>query len=435
MPQRPTVNVAHHSPTSHHAKTPPAPGRGSTSMMHDRDAMQPQMPMFAVSPASPPGTTTPANDKSAQSGTGLPGSRSGSGLGSGSSHHCKGLSINKFGLGKIFGSSSDHSNANTNGYAVSRVPSESEVIHEKLLPADPPASASSASTIGAAPAASSGTGLAILDVVPPPPPARSKTSLLSLTPSDVAKEKKDRWNTLTVMVEPFSRTIKNRKGKTPMGEMPAKASLATTPTTAVAPSPAQAHHQTAIFPRGGKDAHSSSDNPASTIKARNDMQWFRWHSGVKPDVEDMTAVGDISTATAGTGKTRNSEQPQQMQPAHGDTLFLFSRAGWRFTTSLLVASASAASAATGADSMGSAAAKDVLRIHHGTVDQTMIATRPPPKVMKWICQVLDKLRMEFKAESEYKYRCVRAKRKKAGGRWGSGLAVWWVRMGWQCLRW
>lgn len=105
-----------------------------------------------------------------------------------------GLSIDKFGLAKIFGSSLDHGN----GFAVSCVPSENEVIREK------PASAS---TIGAVP----GT----------PDPSQSKTSLLGQTPSDVSKEKKNRQNTLTVMVELFSQTIKNCMAKTPMGEMPA----------------------------------------------------------------------------------------------------------------------------------------------------------------------------------------------------------------------
>ncbi|KIM59647.1 hypothetical protein SCLCIDRAFT_55606, partial [Scleroderma citrinum Foug A] len=64
-----------------------------------------------------------------------------------------------------------------------------------------------------------------------------------------------------------------------------------------------------------------------------------------------------------------------------------------------------------------------LRIHHGAVDQTTITTRPPPEVMKRICQVLEELGMEFKAESEYKYRCVRAKRKKAGGSVGLGFSA------------
>ena len=110
-----------------------------------------------------------------------------------------------------------------------------------------------------------------------------------------------------------------------------------------------------------------------------------------------------------------------------------------------MASDSAASTVTGAASAGCAAAKDVLCIHqgplkgarqsHGVMDQTTITTRPPPEVVKRICQVLEELGMGFKGESEYRYRRVRAKRKKAGGRWGSGLAVWLVRMGWRRLRW
>ncbi|KAL4078032.1 Pkinase-domain-containing protein [Scleroderma citrinum] len=394
-PQRPTVDVENRA---HPPPTPPVktPGRGSNSTMRDRD-VQSQTPAFAVSPANPSGTSG-MDDKSAQSGTGSPGS------GSGSSRHRKGLSIDKFGLSKIFGSSLD--SASANGYAASRVPSESEVIEEKPLPADPRASAS----IGAA-VASTTTADAV-------PQSQSKISLLSPTPSDAAKEKKNRRNTLTVMVEPFSRSIKNRKGKTPTGETPAKASLATTPitttasnaTTTTGPSPAQAHRQTAIFPSmGGKEGHSSSDNPASTIKARNVMQWFRRRSGAKPDVEDMSTIGDVSTTNVNVSTTSKARNGEQTRPAQGDTSFSFSRAGWRFTTSSLVASASAASAATAPP-----CTKDVLRIHHGAVDQTTITTRPPPEVMKRICQVLEELGMEFKAESEYKYRCVRAKRKKTG---------------------
>ena len=121
---------------------------------------------------------------------------------------------------------------------------------------------------------------------------------------------------------------------------------------------------------GGNDVHSLSNSPASTIKVCNVMQWFR-RSGVKPDVEDMSTVGNVSTSTI--GKVRNSEQPKQMHPAHGDTTFSFSRAGWWFTTSSLVVSASAAFAATGAASTGSAAAKDVLRIHHGAVGTSPFA--------------------------------------------------------------
>ena len=113
------------------------------------------------------------------------------------------------------------------------------MIHEKPLPADPPASAS-AFPIGAA-------GLAVLD------PSQSKTSLLSPRLRDVAKEKKNKRNTLTVMVEPFSRTIKNWKGKT-QGLYRHYSRITTTTTTSTtagaAPSPAQAHRQTTYLRQG-----------------------------------------------------------------------------------------------------------------------------------------------------------------------------------------
>ena len=79
------------------------------------------------------------------------------------------------------------------------------------------------------------------------------------------------------------------------------------------------------------------------------------------------------------------------------------------------------------------AAKDVLRIYHGAVDQATITTRPTPEVIKRICQVLEDLGMALRAESEYKYKCVCAKRKLLG-LLGSGSAVWLVRMGWRRLR-
>jgi protein-serine/threonine kinase len=87
----------------------------------------------------------------------------------------------------------------------------------------------------------------------------------------------------------------------------------------------------------------------------------------------------------------------------GETSFSFSRAGWKFNAS--------------------APPKDVLRIHHGAVDQTTITTRPPPEVIKHVCKVLEEMGMDIKAESEYKYRCVRAKRRKSGAAVGLGFST------------
>ncbi|KAI6137667.1 hypothetical protein BKA82DRAFT_4279768 [Pisolithus tinctorius] len=196
------------------------------------------------------------------------------------------------------------------------------------------------------------------------------------------------------MVEPFSRSIKNRKGKTPTGETPVKENrdLEKQAPVSSTTSPPQDHRQTAVFPSMVKEGHPTSDNPASTIKARNVMQWFRRRSNVKVDAEERASAVSPRTDLSAAEKARNGDQSRATPAA--DISFSFSRAGWKFTSS--------------------APPKDVLRIHHGAVDQTTITTSPPPEVMKRICQVLEELGMEFKAESEYKYRCVRAKRKKGG---------------------
>lgn len=53
-----------------------------------------------------------------------------------------------------------------------------------------------------------------------------------------------------------------------------------------------------------------------------------------------------------------------------------------------------------------------LRVHHGAVDQTTITTGQPPEVMKHVREVLGGMGVEIHVESDYKYRCIRPKRKK-----------------------
>ena len=59
-------------------------------------------------------------------------------------------------------------------------------------------------------------------------------------------------------------------------------------------------------------------------------------------------------------------------------------------------------------------AGNILRVHHGAVDQTTITTGSPPEVMKHVKQVLESMGIEITAETEFKYRCIRSKRKRAG---------------------
>lgn len=339
-------------------------------------AAQNRTPTVSVSPASPPVSTEEKSFRSVNTGNGT------NSTGSASSRHRKGLSIDKFGLGKIFGTNGDHSAANG---STSRVPSESSAAGASFIVEERRGSAQNS----------------VSDV----PVSYSKSSLLSPGGSnsvaDPESSKKNRRNTLTVMVEPFSRTIKARSKKTPTGDTPVKDNDKSVPPSAIT-SPQK---QTAIFPTLGKmqdGLHSGMDMAASTTKARNVMQWFRRKSTAKAgrDVSDDPAEMSASRRseypppTPGSRvETRNAEPPRS--PATQDVSFSFSKAGRMFSSS------------------SPSPPKDVLRIHHGAVDQTTITTRPPPEVIKHVCQVLEGMGIDLKAESEYKYRCIRAKRKKS----------------------
>ncbi|KAJ3507191.1 hypothetical protein NLJ89_g6448 [Agrocybe chaxingu] len=122
-----------------------------------------------------------------------------------------------------------------------------------------------------------------------PVPSEGQGSATSVLLSPVANEKdsgkKSRRNTLTVMVEPFSRSIRNRKGR-----------MASTPLTADGPSAAKEtkrspQAQSAVLPPtkvapATADTSLSPSNEfgdltgmhASSNKAKKVMQWFRTKS-------------------------------------------------------------------------------------------------------------------------------------------------------------
>lgn len=360
----------------------PAPPATSTPSSRNQQAQlssstlraaQNRTPTVSVSPASPPMSTEDKSFRSVNTGNGT------SSTGSGSSRHRKGLSIDKFGLGKIFGTNGEQAAANG---STSRVPSESSAAGASSIVEERRGSAQNSFS----------------DV----PVSQSKSSLLSPGGSnsitDAEASKKNRRNTLTVMVEPFSRSIKSLSKKTPTGDTPVKDNEKSIPPSAVT-SPQK---QTAVFPTLGKMQDGpTGDMAASTTKARNVMQWFRRKSTAKagrdasddsPEMSASRRTEYPSPSPASRMENRNAD-PSRSHPAQ-DASFSFSKAGRIFSSS--------------------SSPKDVLRIHHGAVDQTTITTRPPPEVIKHVCQVLEGMGIELKAESEYKYRCIRAKRKKSG---------------------
>ena len=56
---------------------------------------------------------------------------------------------------------------------------------------------------------------------------------------------------------------------------------------------------------------------------------------------------------------------------------------------------------------------DALGIHRGAIDQTMITTQQPSKVMTRVSAVLHTMGVEIQEESTFKYRCIRAKKDQA----------------------
>ncbi|EJD05099.1 uncharacterized protein FOMMEDRAFT_80756 [Fomitiporia mediterranea MF3/22] len=64
--------------------------------------------------------------------------------------------------------------------------------------------------------------------------------------------------------------------------------------------------------------------------------------------------------------------------------------------------------------------KNAIRVHHGAVDQTTVTTGSPPEVMAHVTKVLLDMGLEVQQESEYKYRCIRSKRKKVAASSGVG---------------
>jgi protein-serine/threonine kinase len=351
----------------------------------------------AVSIATPTPPTTPFSsepDKSMQAqvkrGTESTGSRSSKQSG----RHKRGLSVDKLGFGKIFGSAPSVEQVQVNG-VTSRVPSEGSAAE----------SGDRQSSNG--------------------PTASSDASLTNS--AEPATTKKSRRNTLTVMVEPFRQTLKGKK----------KVVVAETPVKEKPPAPLSAMQAPATpnFVNASKTSISFGMGiPGSTNKANTVMQWFRTKSkgrADRPPTFTDEPAGDIST-----------EQEKELVPPT-PTQASYKAAAASSTTTInqdkgrsprsgpphrTASTGTDASFSTLADrvrrSVGVAAptpAKGVLRVHHGAVDHSTITTKPPPEVMKHVREVLEGMGMDIRLENEFKYRCIRLKRKKTGASVGLGL--------------
>lgn len=398
LPQAPSSSPERSRPER--AAPPPRLPDGSLA------AAQKLPPTVSIATATPPASPFPGEgDKSMQShikrGTGSTGSRSSKQSGS----HRRGLSVDKLGLGKIFGSGSGPAasteQVESNGIS-SRVPSESST-------------------------AESGDKHSV------EPTAESDTSMLS--PTEPAAVKKSRRNTLTVMVEPF-KTIKGRKAKTPVATEPPVQEKPRAPLSAVQAPP------TPAFSNNSKSELAVGTGiPASTNKANKVMQWFRTRSKGSGDPPNFTdePPRDLPVDDAEQVVPATPTQASYRAPAASSTATINQDKSVSSDRSYRVPGSTKRTASTTTDhsfspqttglasivrtsfGIGATPGKGVLRIHHGAVDHSTVTTKPPPEVMKHVKEVLEGMGIDIRPESEFKYRCIRLKKKKGVNGVGLGL--------------
>ncbi|KAH9061963.1 Pkinase-domain-containing protein [Lactarius vividus] len=410
QPQRVQPKEKHRRPSISGPRPPPSPGIPSA-------VQAPEPPVVTVNAASPP-TTPSAQAEAFQVGTGTTGFVSGS-ASSKKGKHVRGLSIDKMGLGKIFGP-----------------PAPAEATHSPTQAARSPSEGSASNSLYTTISKISGSTSrrpSTLQVSPSASPtveaSSTQTSLLS--PDN---GKKNRRSTLSVMVEPLARTIKVRpgRGSTRDPETPSREKERSREPSERQSRPGLPMSISEKDPVHGEKVPRAADNvghgmPASTSKARKVMQWFRSRSkgrsldddaepspplGAKPSVRDAFPTGaNASSASVNAMPVYPADVtpeytnvPSRMGPPHPQR-----------TASTGTEGAPAAPSFAELVRRHVAPPKGVIRTHHGAVSQATVTTGVPIEVMRHVRDVLVRMGVEVQVESDYKYRCVRTKRRRAVG--------------------
>lgn len=366
-----------------------------------------QPPLVTINAASPPATPQSEEKGPYTSVSGSGSSKRGK--------HSRGISIDKMGLGKIFGTPSPSEAAPAQA---ARVPSESSAANSLYTTISKISGSTSRrpSTLQVAPSPSSS---------PTVEASSTQTSLLSPDSG-----KKSRRSTLSVMVEPLARTIKVRSGRS-------SARDSETPVREKEPSRERQSRSAHPMSTPGREAalgekvQRAPDTvglgmSASSSKARKVMQWFRSRSkgrdpgddgdtsvslGGRPSVRNAFAVGANDSSTSinaahpfptGGVVEEYTQVPSRMGPPHPQR-----------TVSTGAEGAPTAPSFAELVRRHVAPPKGVIRTHHGAVSQATVTTGPPIEVMRHVREVLGGMGVDVQVESEYKYRCVRAKRRRA----------------------
>lgn len=388
------------------------------------DADSTRAPMVSITPTSPPrnasfSAMSAMQDKEGQANGSAPSSVN-SGI-SAKGRHKKGMSVDKI-VNKFWGTSSDaETSAVTNG-SKARHPSDTSVTPTGTM---------------RTPVA--GKGPSTLDVSAPSPDSKqSVNSNVSPAKKEKDETKKSRRNTLTIMVEPISKRISQRASKnrnaTTDHHPPASAKEKPTPLAIPKKSAKneEENPETPRFPRMDP-TDETTFIPASTNKASRVMQWFRQRSKSRAASPTGEPVDNAATPVAENQyalphTTDNQAPAVVVQPGTPGPLSQTYQKGVKQPSIGRSASANVpethsliprtmnrlSSMVTSPQPPLPGYNKTAIRLHHGAVDQqTTVTTPSPPDVMAQVTRILLDMGLELQRESEYKYRCIRPKKKKA----------------------
>ncbi|KAJ7052434.1 CAMK/CAMKL/Kin4 protein kinase [Mycena amicta] len=268
----------------------------------------------------------------------------------------------------------------------------------------------------------------------------------------VPETKKSRRNTLTgltVMVNPINSIRANMSRK-----REPSTTTSSTPSMQLVPPTVPAVPRTGSADKTFEREESNSGGAtmkASSSKARKVMQWIRkgrdsvtvggGGSGSSSVVGESASTNDPSEATspvqvfvttpssntqlspivtatvAGGRKASDSAQPPlSAAPSVTPTATTPSFSS-RFRRSINIGGGTVKDKTITRDAVPGGS---ILRVHHGVVDTGTITSGQPPEVMRHVKAVLEGMGVEIQIESEYKFRCIRAKQRRRGGTIGSG---------------
>ncbi|KAG8715579.1 hypothetical protein FRC11_002754 [Ceratobasidium sp. 423] len=265
---------------------------------------------------------------------------------------------------------------------------------------------------------------------PRPTPAQVEKPAEEEVGNTSVSSSKSRRKTLSLMVEPFQRPFRTRTPVEPAPErketqpQPPRTAPLAPPPAAVAPSVVTATPATQepapITYKSNTERFMAEGPPAgpasATSKAKRVMNWFRKRSlapgePAAPAHVPAVALPPPSTPPVQVVPTRSVTQPV-LEPKHSGGMDSISTS--KDQSSLQLPQTSTSAPVSIVKPSKPIVNRAGMRVHEGAVDQAMVTSGSPLDALSHAEAVLVEMGIAFTKESEWKFRCVRHKKRKGG---------------------